>query len=153
MDTEQTIPKAKVNPAWRLWFARILILFVFTCNMECVYSFMVHPENAISAYQLAGLGAEPVARSIGISFLLWNCTYPLPIYKPDRFRTVFGIVVFQQAIALILEIWLLFTLTPAQHILAQAIIKFIRFDAPGIVFLSLAYFLTRPSKTGQTETD
>ena len=153
MNSGQTTTNTKGTGAWRLWFARILILFVFACNMECVYSFMVHPEDAIAAYQLAGLGAEPVARSIGISFLLWNCTYPLPIYKPDRYRTVFGIVVFQQAIALILEIWLLFTLGPEQHILADAIIKFIRFDAPGIVFLSLAYYLTRPSKTGQTDTD
>ena len=132
--------------SWRLWFARILVLAVFLCNMECVYSFMAHPERAIGAYQLAGLGAEPVARSIGISFLLWNCTFPLVIYKPDRYRTVFGIVVFQQAIALILEIWLLGTLGPEQQILSNAIIKFIRFDAPGIVFLISAFILTRPSK-------
>ena len=87
------------------------------------------------------------------SFLLWNCTYPLAIYKPDRYRTVFAIVVVQQAIALALEIWLLFTLSPAQHILAAAIIKFIRFDAPGIVFLATSFFLARPSKTGQTNVD
>jgi len=141
------------NGAWRLWLARILVLAVFACNMECVYSFMVHPERAIAAYQLAGLGAEPVARSIGISFLLWNCTYPLVIFKPDRYRTVFAIVVMQQALALILEIWLLFTLGPEQQILAKAIIKFIRFDAPGIVFLSMAFYMARPSKTGATKTE
>lgn len=153
MTTETNTDSAKRSGAWRLWVARIFIFAVFACNMQCVYSFMVHPEDAIAAYQLAGLGAEPVARSIGISFLLWNCTYPLPIFKPDRYRTIFGIVVFQQAIALLLEIWLLFTLGPEQQILANAIIKFIRFDAPGIVLLGLAFFLSRPSKTGQIKVD
>lgn len=151
MTTETNTDSAKKNGTWRLWVARILIFAVFACNMQCVYSFMVHPEDAIAAYQLAGLGSEPVARSIGISFLLWNCTYPLPIFKPDRYRTIFGIVVFQQAIALILEVWLLSTLGPEQHILANAIVKFIRFDAPGIAFLSFAFFLARPSKTRQTK--
>ena len=153
MTTGTDTDLAKRNGTWRLWVARIFIFAVFACNMQCVYSFTVHPEDAIAAYQLAGLGAEPVARSIGISFLLWNCTYPLPIFKPDRYRTIFGIVVFQQAIALLLEIWLLFTLGPEQQILANAIIKFIRFDAPGIVLLGLAFFLSRPSKTGQTKVD
>jgi hypothetical protein len=153
MMTQANTGSAEKSGTWRLWIARVLIFAVFACNMQCVYSFMVHPEDAIAAYQLAGLGAEPVARSIGISFLLWNCTYPLPIFKPDRYHTVFGIVVFQQAVALILETWLLFTLGPEQQVLADAIVKFIRFDAPGIVFLSFAFFLARPSKTGQAKVE
>ena len=153
MATSTQTTEASKKCTGRLWFARLLVLAVFICNMQCVYVFMLHPEDAVAAYQLAGLGAVPVARSIGISFLLWNCTYPLAIYKPDRYRTVFGIVVFQQAIALILEIWLLLTLGPEQQMLSHAIIKFIRFDAPGIVFLSLAFYLARPSKTGQVHID
>lgn len=132
---------------WRVWTARMLVFAVFACNMECIFQFIAHPGSAVGAYQLSGAGAEPVARSIGIAFLLWNCTYPPVIAKPDRFRSLFAVVLVQQAVGLVMESWLLTTLGPDQQVLAGSIVRFICFDAPGLVLMAVGFFLTRPAKT------
>lgn len=137
----------------RVWIARIIVLAVFICNMQCAYSFMFHPEDAIEAYQIAGAGAIPVTRSIGISFMLWNVTYPLVIWKPLRFRTLFIIVIIQQALALASEICLMFTLGPEMNLLFDAIFKFIRFDAPGLILMILAYAITRQAAAAASSTE
>lgn len=134
--------------AWRTWTARVLVAVVFACNVQCAVSFIADPGSYIAAYQLEGPGAEPVARSIGITFLMWNCTYPLVIYRPERYRSLFAVVLAQQAVGLVMETWLLTTLGPGQQVLAGSIVRFVSFDGPGLAVMAFGFFLTRRSKTG-----
>lgn len=126
------------------WIARVLVLAVFIGNMQCALLFILHPQDIVGAYQIAGSGAEPVARSIGISFLLWNCTYPAVIWNPERFRSVFVVVLAQQAVGLLCEIWLYTTLDVQTAQLADSIMRFIWFDAPAFIAMIVAFLISRP---------
>ena len=86
-----------------------------------------------------------MVRTVGICFLMWNATYPPIIAKPDRFRILFGVVIAQQTIGLIGESLLLATLQPGLEVLAGSILRFVVFDAAGLVLLIIAFILTRAS--------
>ena len=132
----------------RLWVARVLVAAVFFINVMCAVQFVVVPADFAPAYQLEGAIAEPIVRSIGICFLMWNATYPPIIVHPERYRVLFGVVIAQQVIGLIGESLLLFSLGPGLEQLAASIIRFIAFDAAGLVLLGIAFILTvrkRPS--------
>ena len=70
---------------------------------------------------------------MGVVFLMWNATYPLFIFKPDRFFALGGVIISQQVIGCIGESLILATLAPGHELLASSIMRFIAFDAGGLV--------------------
>ena len=127
----------------REWVARALVALVFVINVQCALQFVLWPSAYTAAYQLEGISAEAVVRSIGICFLMWNATYPPVIVRPFKYRVLFGVVIAQQVIGLVGESLLLATLGPDLPILASSVIRFIAFDAAGLVVLVVAFFLSR----------
>lgn len=121
--------------------ARILVGIVFFVNVQCALQFVLWPEAYTAAYQLQGASAEAIVRSFGICFLMWNATYPPVIWRPDRYRVLFGVVLAQQAIGLVGESLLFFGLGPELAILAGSVLRFIVFDAAGLVLLAIAFFI------------
>lgn len=129
----------------RIWLARALIALVFLINVQCALQFILWPGAYTAAYQVEGASAEVMVRTVGICFLMWNATYPPIIAKPDRFRILFGVVIAQQTIGLVGESLLLATLQPGLEVLAGSILRFVVFDAAGLVLLIIAFILTRAS--------
>ena len=127
----------------RTWIARALVALVFVVNVQCAFQFILWPDTYTAAYQVEGMSAEAMIRTVGICFLMWNATYPPVIARPDRFRVLFGVVLAQQAIGLVGESLLLASLQPGLEVLASSIARFIAFDAAGLVLLALAFFLSR----------
>lgn len=134
-----TTPRADA----RTWIARVLIVAVFCINVSCALAFIAWPGRYIAAYELTGPGAQMAIQGMGVTFLMWNATYPPVIYRPRADRTLFGVVIAQQAIGLVCESALLATILGTAPTLETSIMRFIVFDAGGLIALVVAWALTR----------
>ena len=125
------------------WAVRACFAFVFAVNVQCALGFTLMPEAYMGAYELAGVPGRVAAQGIGVAFLMWNCTYPLVIWKPQRHTTLAGVVLAQQVVGLIGESAIRATLPAGHDLLASSIDLFIAFDAAGLLLMgiSLAVFL------------
>lgn len=127
---------------YRHVIARILIVLVFASNMYCALSFFITPGAFTDAYQLSGEGARAAIAGIGVAFTMWNVTYLPLIVFPYRFKVLFVVVLVQQIIGLAGEAWIYQGLGLSQAILASSIMRFIIFDAIGLVLLLIAFVLS-----------
>lgn len=92
-------------------------------------------------FGLRGDSGHFAVRGLGIAFLMWNATYPVFIALPNRFKVVGGIVLAQQLIGLIGESLLLPYLPHASFLFAASIMRFIEFDAFGLLIMTIAFVL------------
>lgn len=130
----------------RIWVARVMVALVFLVNVQCAVQFIAWPESYVAAYQVESASAEAMVRTVGICFLMWNATYPPVIAFPSRYRMLFAVVIAQQAIGLVGESLLLASLGPGLEVLASSIVRFVAFDAAGLVVLAIAFLLSRQSR-------
>ena len=127
----------------RVWIARLFVLAVFVVNVYCALSFILMPEQSAGAYELAGASGVAAIQGMGVTFLMWNATYPLVIINPSKYRKLFIIVIVQQIIGLIGESYILYLLPEGHQLLAESITRFIIFDAAGFLLLILGFILAR----------
>lgn len=134
---------AMLSDGLRTWLARLLVAAVFTANVQSAIAFLARPSQFAPAFELSGTVGASFVQALGVLFLMWNATYPPVMFRPTRYRAMFGVVIAQQVIGLAGESWLL-SLLPAPHVtLASSIMRFIVFDALGLAALSSAFLLTR----------
>lgn len=133
---------AKSRQRMRLWTARLLVSIVFVWNLQCALTFIFDPVSVMGAYQLYGAVGSATLQGVGIAFLMWNTTYPAVIVSPNRFRSLFVVVLIQQIIGLIGEIWIIMNLGPGTEALAESILRFIVFDGVGLILLAVAFGLS-----------
>ncbi|MDR2716140.1 MAG: hypothetical protein LBB46_05295, partial [Coriobacteriaceae bacterium] len=81
-------------------------------------------------------------QGIGIAFLMWNVTYPLVVFNPCKHRVLFMVVLAQQVIGLVGESVIYLTLPAGHQVLGESIMRFIVFDAAGLILLTLGFLLT-----------
>ncbi len=132
-------PPRRVHQAVAL--VRIAYSAVFIGNVMCALEFIIQPDCYAGAYELSGVAGMVAVQGMGVVFLMWNATYPVAIASPLRFRPVVGIVVVQQIIGLIGELWIYATLPAGHKVLAGSIMRFIVFDAGGLVLMAAAWGL------------
>lgn len=121
---------------------RILYGAVFISNMICIVAFIIRPEDFVYSYQVYGsAGAEAAIRGIGIAFAMWNTTYPFFIVRPYRNRTLGLVIIAQQAVGLVGELWLISGLDETTELLSRSLMRFVYFDAGGLVLLIIGYVL------------
>ena len=130
------------NASLRHWAARALVALVFASNMYCAVSFIADPGAYTSAYQLSGAGAQAAVAGIGVAFSMWNVTYLPLIVFPYKFPVLFGVVIAQQVVGLAGETWIHSQLGASAAIASASILRFIVFDAVGLVLLIMACILT-----------
>lgn len=104
--------------------ARVAVALVFAVNVQCAASFALWPEA--------------FAPGLGVAFLMWNATYPPVIANPRRFRALFAVLLVQQVVGLTGESWILLSLPVGHAALAASIIRFIAFDAAGLMLMAAA---------------
>lgn len=119
--------------------ARIAVALVFALNVQCALQFVLWPEAFAGAYELSGVAGEAAVRGLGVAFLMWNATYPAVIASPRRFRALYVVVLVQQAIGLVGETAILLGLPGGHEVLAASILRFIAFDAVGLVLMTAAF--------------
>jgi hypothetical protein len=129
----------------RLNLARGLIGVVIFFNMQAALVFLLWPQNYISAFELEGVIGEAMLRGLGVLFLMWNVPYAVALWNPIRYRVSLYEALAMQTIGLVGES-LIFATVPEIHILVRAsIMRFITFDALGLLLLFAAAILTRKS--------
>ena len=124
-----------------------MVLAVFAVNMYCIIHFIFLPENFIGAYELSGVPGIAALQGIGVAFLMWNVTYPPVIWRPDKHRVLFAVVIAQQIVGLVGESFILLSLPGGYDLLSFNIMRFIIFDAAGLVLLTIGFLLSRRRKT------
>lgn len=129
------------RPDPRLWTARLLIAIVVGWNLECAAAFLRHPQTFAPAFELSGIPGAAAVRGTGILFVMWNIPYLVALWNPRRHRLSLGEALAMQAIGLLGESLLLASLPDGHAVLHAAILRFIVFDAAGLVLLTAASLL------------
>jgi hypothetical protein len=126
-----------------------IVGMVFILNISCAFAFINQPEKYMWGFEIGGVQGRLVVQALGILFLMWNTTYPLVIINPLKQKTLFGVVVLQQAIGFIGESWLMTTLPAGHQAIRLTVMRFIYFDGVGLILMGAAYyFLMKASTTG-----
>ena len=124
-----------------LWLTRLVVGAVFLFNVTCALAFVVWPDRYAPGFEVRGVPGRMLVRGIGILFLMWNATYPPVLLRPGQHRTLFAVMLAQQAIGLAGETWMWITL-PAGHAALRATgLRFIAFDGAGLVGMGLVFIL------------
>jgi len=132
------------NPRRRpslLWLARFVVGVVFILNVSCALAFLMRPDRYASGFELTGVQGRIMVQAVGILFLMWNATYPLVVMHPYRYRTLFAVVLAQQAIGVVGETWLLASLPAGHPALWATGVRFIVFDGLGLLGMGILFWL------------
>lgn len=140
--TDKEITSEGKSNQWKLWLARLLIGVVFFFNVECALSFIIAPEVYAPAFELAGYAGVGMIRGMGILFLMWNVPYAFALWNPMKFGISLIQAIIMQAIGALGETLLLVTFPAGYALLRSSVLRFIVFDASGLVFLIVAYLIT-----------
>ncbi len=126
------------------WLARILIGIVFLSNVQCGLVFLFTPAQFLLAFEVQGVGGETLVRGLGLLFLMWSVPYGVAAWHPVQQRTSLLEAIAMQALGLLGESYLLWLLPKgsigalAHFALQLTALRFIAFDAAGLLFLLLA---------------
>jgi hypothetical protein len=127
----------------RCLIGRFLIGLVVFFNLECAFTFLIHPEQYTAAYELIGIPGEASIRGFAILFCMWNIPYLFALRHPIQYHISLWESILMQFTGLIGESWLL-TQIPLQHnLLRGSIYRFILFDGAGLILLICAAISTQ----------
>ena len=133
----------KYNYPMRLNLARGLIGLVILWNLQAGLVFLLWPERYTAAYELQGIVGAAMLRGMGVLFVMWNVPYLVALWHPIRHRISLYEALAMQTIGLVGEAFIYLTL-PAIHIALRAsVLRFITFDAIGLMLLLIAVWITR----------
>lgn len=120
---------------------RVVFAAVFAVNVQCALSFVLTPSQFTAGFMLDGSGVvgDVAVAGLGVAFLMWNATYPAFIIAPARFRVLGWVVLAQQLIGLVGEVWLLGGLGPEYAVLRASLLRFAVFDGVGLVLMSAVF--------------
>ena len=127
----------------RLWLGRLLIGPVLLWNVQCAIAFLVAPATYAPGFELRGAAGEAMVRGMGVLFLMWNVPYAVALWHPVRHRVSLYEAVAMQAIGLIGESLILWSLRGGHPVAAGSVVRFIAFDGAGLMLLALAAWITR----------
>jgi hypothetical protein len=126
---------------FRIWAARLLIAVVVTWNLECALVFWFNPGIFAPGFELAGIPGAAAVRGFAVLFVMWNIPYLVAFWHPQRHRLSLWEALAMQAVGVIGESFILFSLPAGQAILHASLLRFITFDASGVVALLGAVLL------------
>jgi hypothetical protein len=130
----------------RLNLARGLIGIVILFNLQAAAVFLLFPERYIINFELGGAVGEAMLRGLGVLFVMWNVPYAVALWHPVRQRISLYEALAMQIIGLVGEAVIYLSLPAIHELLRASILRFIGFDALGLVLLAVAAWITRRSK-------
>ena len=122
----------------RLWAARLLIAVVVAWNLQAALIFLLTPERFAPGFELSGVPGAAAVRGIAVLFIMWNIPYLVALWQPRRNRLALWEALVMQAVGVIGESLILISLPAGHAVLHASILRFIAFDASGVVALGLA---------------
>ena len=127
----------------RVWLGRALIGSVLFWNVQCALAFLLAPATFAPGFELGGAAGAAAVRGMGVLFLMWNVPYAVALWHPVRYRMSLYEAITMQAIGLIGESLILWSLGDAHPVAADSVTRFIAFDGAGLALLALAAWITR----------
>jgi hypothetical protein len=149
VDVSNKLASIKNHPLLRI--SQGAVGMVFILNITCAFAFIFQPEKYMGGFEIGGEQGRLVVQALGILFLMWNATYPPVLIDPIKHKTLFGVVLLQQAIGFFGESWLLLTLPAGHAAITSTVLRFIYFDGGGLILMGLAYFLLMKTITAGVE--
>jgi hypothetical protein len=128
---------------FRSWVARILIGVVVAWNLQCALVFLLNPGTFAPGFELSGIPGEAAVRGMAVLFVMWNIPYLVALWQPRRNRASLWEALVMQVVGVIGEGIILITIPPVHTILHTSLLRFIAFDAAGVVVLIVAVWLAR----------
>jgi hypothetical protein len=125
------------------WIARILIAVVVVWNLQCALAFLLNPGAFAPGFELSGIPGDAAVRGMAVLFVMWIIPYLVALWNPRRNRVSLWEALAMQGIGVIGESIILLTLSPGHAVLHASLLRFIAFDAAGVVVLAGAIFLAR----------
>jgi hypothetical protein len=138
------------NLDWRLWTARLLIAVVVAWNLECALAFLLAPGIYAPGFELAGIPGEAAVRGFAVLFVMWNVPYLVALWQPRRHRLSLWQALAMQFIGVLGESLILVSIPLGHSVLHTSILRFITFDAAGVILLIGAVLLLIPSSRSST---
>ncbi len=123
----------------RNWIARALIAVVLTLNLQAALQYMIAPQAFSAGFELSGTPGATAVAGVGILYLMWQVPYVFALTNPISHKISLIEALLMQAIGLLGESWLLSTIDPNHAALRSSIVRYIIFDAGGLVLLACAY--------------
>jgi hypothetical protein len=118
-----------------LWAARLLIAVVVAWNLECALVFLLNPGLYAPRFELTGIPGDAALRGFAILFVMWNIPYLVALWQPRRHLLSLWEALTMQTIGVIGES-LILVFIPLEHpTLHTSLLRFIMFDAAGILCL------------------
>jgi hypothetical protein len=127
--------------AFRLWAARLLIAVVVAWNLECALAFLLNPGLFAPGFELAGFPGAAAIRGFAVLFIMWNIPYLVALWHPQRNRVSLWEALAMQTVGVIGESLILFSLPNGAVLLHASLLRFITFDASGVIALLGAVLL------------
>jgi hypothetical protein len=131
------------KPDLRLPASRLLIAIVTAWNLQCALIFLLNPGAYAPGFELTGIPGEAAVRGFAVLFVMWNIPYLLALWQPRRHRLSLWEALAMQTVGVIGESLIFFSLPTGYPSLHTSILRFIAFDAAGVVLLGIAVFLSK----------
>lgn len=126
----------------RLLLTRVLIFLVLAMNLQCAFAYIFDPMSYVAPFELSGEPGRAAVIGIGILFVMWQVPYVFALVQPLRNRRSLVEAVVMQAIGLVGETLLLRTIPLTHSELRASILRFVFFDAGGLILLVVAAIYT-----------
>jgi len=123
----------KVN--FHLWATRLLIAVVVAWNLECALVFWLNPGVFAPGFELTGVPGAAAVQGFAVLFVMWNIPYLVAFWHPIRHRHSVWEALVMQTVGVIGESLILFSLPAGHAILHASLLRFILFDATGVLLL------------------
>ena len=136
----------------RINLSRLLIGSVLFINLQSAITYLLWPDRYAPGFEMSGEIGAAMVRALGVLFVMWNVPYVVAVWNPIRYRTALYMAIAMQAIGLLGETWIYFTLFPDHEVARAAILRFVVFDGLGLLALIAAAWVIRPSvQTGEAD--
>lgn len=130
----------------RIWLARLLIAVVLVWNLQAAVIFFLAPGRFAPAFELSGAPGETAVRGMAVLFVMWNVPYLVALWQPLRHRLSLWEALAMQSIGVLGESYIYATLPAAYPDLQASILRFVAFDAAGVILLAAALALSQESR-------
>jgi hypothetical protein len=127
----------------RLWLARLLIAVVVAWNLQCALVFLLNPGAFAPGFELIGIPGEAAVRGFAVLFVMWNVPYLVALWNPLRHRLSLWEALAMQTIGVVGESLILASIPVEHSILRGSLLRFIVFDAAGVVCLMGAVIISK----------
>ena len=121
---------------------RILVGLVFLWNVQCAVTFLLWPERYAPSFELTGAVGNAMIQGLGVLFLMWNVPYAVALWHPFRYYISLYEALVMQTIGLLGESAIYLGIPFAHETARGSVIRFILFDAVGLLLLIIAAWIT-----------